>query len=244
MIKVLVCTLENGEAEFLESKSKVEEQLHVEVEHVVISGLTEYWAHAELVRLWNSSRFRYQMLAKVDADSILISPNAFIDVFELIQKHSAMSAQVKMHDFFTQGLVGGMNFYMPEVEFKFAKSSLFSDRIVRDDEHRLIGDSLMSLEPIAYHCKYPSPRQAYAFGFRRMLKKQQDVMRKTAISFLRDPIESRAWAIQGMIDAKESPMSRFFFSSKKLNSHFEQRYFAGPLNLDITRYWAQIFISL
>jgi hypothetical protein len=222
MPKILVCTLEHGEAEFSECTRMILSQVGVQIEHVIISGLTEWRAHFALGRLWNKQRNDYDMFAKIDADSILYSKFALSKTFELMQAISADSLQLPMHDFYTDTSINGMFFCSPTVKFFPARSTLFVDRI-----HSAITvrpqSTEPSIHPVAAHCKYPTNYQAYSYGYRRTLKKQWDIISSVAVRFIQNRDTSLSWVLLGSLDATKHPFERFLFSSNRLEAIYANR---------------------
>jgi len=110
MPKVLVVTLLNGEKEYELCRQKIADQKLVDIDHRVIEGLNWYQAHAYISQLWNKVRADYDLMAKIDADSILNSSRALKTVLDTIHENGASGAHIRMKDLYSGSLIYGMNF--------------------------------------------------------------------------------------------------------------------------------------
>jgi hypothetical protein len=225
MKSALICTLYNGELEFPLMCEKINLQINVKISHHVISGLNEYAAHVELVKVINSRKYDYDFIVKIDADSILTHDNCLFRVFSLISESGAQGATLKMFDYFSESLIGGMNFFTPYVKFVKPIHFLYPDRIDIPNGKILKGEATSHLEPIADHCRYPSKKQSYFYGYRRALKKQDEIIKLVVKSFLINNDEARAWAIIGMKDSQKfgRNLRKYFFSSGQVDNFFDKR---------------------
>jgi len=196
-MRIFVGTLETGEAEFAESAAAIAAQQGVSVTHRVISGLPEYEAHNALWAAWAAAKPTHDLFVKIDADTVLNRPTALAEMAALFADRAVTGVQLKLLDYFTTEPMSGMNAFSPYVVFAPAKRRLYSDHA--DSGHRTVlkGDAVRHLEPIAWHCRNPNPRQAFHFGFRRMLKRQTDVIAALASAWRREPLPGREWAMAG-----------------------------------------------
>lgn len=218
---VLVCTLENGEAEFLECKDVIAAQKNIDIRHVVISGLTEYRAHQELGRLWNQERPNHDLFVKIDADTILLSENAIGQVYHLMSENEATGCQVKLQDYFSGTLISGINFFSPAVTFRRARWSLFPDHSDAGHLKILKGNEVCHLEPLGLHGKYPGKFQAYHYGYRRFLKKQFKLLNLVLEKWVMDGDDARYWALKGAWDASHRFLPARLFGSEQVRRAFE-----------------------
>ncbi|MCZ8313253.1 MAG: hypothetical protein O9320_20610 [Magnetospirillum sp.] len=196
-MRIFVGTLESGEAEFAESSAAISAQQNVSVTRHVISGLPEYKAHNALWAAWAAAKTTHDLFVKIDADTVLNRPTALKEIAALFADRSVTGAQLKLLDYFTTEPMPGMNAFSPDVVFAPARKRLYSDHA--DSGHRKVlkGDAVRHLEPIAWHCRNPNPRQAFHFGFRRMLKRQADVISALTRAWRREPLPGREWAMAG-----------------------------------------------
>lgn len=218
--KVLVITLSNGENEFDECVSAIKSQKEVNIEHMIISGKNELDAHKEFGFTWNTRRNEFDTLVKIDADSILMSDKALYNVVKLFETNSVTGVQIKMLDYFSNSLIPGMNAFSNKVKFVTPRYKLYPDH--SDTGHGIVlkGESVQFLEPIAWHCKYPSNRQSFFFGYRRRLKNQKDILAKVAEEWLANLDDPRKWALIGSYSAERKQFKKFRFSSFKVDQYF------------------------
>jgi hypothetical protein len=220
--RVLVCTLENGEAEFEEARLAILAQSGVEVVHIVISGLNEKAAHLRLGQIWNHQRQRFDMFAKIDADTVLSNSLVLTRVFTRMKEANATGLQIRLKDYFSDSMILGANFFSPEVHFRRARLPLFPDHSDVGHSKVLKGDQLLDLEPVGYHCKYPNAYQSYHYGYRRFLKNQLEIVKQVIQVWKREKDPAREWAVKGFIDASKRRSPKVLFSSKQVNSSFRR----------------------
>lgn len=220
--RVLVITLANGENELDECVGAIKSQRNVDIEHVIISGKNEFEAHKEFGLIWNRRRNEFDNLVKIDADSILMSKDALFGVVKLFKNRDVTGVQVKMLDYFSNSLISGINAFSNKVEFITPRYRLYPDH--SDIGHNIVlkGESVRFLEPIAWHCKYPSNRQSFFFGYRRRLKKQTDTLAKVAKEWLVNFDDSRKWALIGSYSAEHKQFKKFRFTSSKVDQAFNR----------------------
>lgn len=220
--RVLVITLANGENELDECVGAIKSQRNVDIEHVIISGKNEFEAHKEFGLIWNRRRNEFDNLVKIDADSILMSKDALFGVVKLFKNRDVTGVQVKMLDYFSNSLISGINAFSNKVEFITPRYRLYPDH--SDIGHNIVlkGESVRFLEPIAWHCKYPSNRQSFFFGYRRRLKKQKDTLAKVAKEWLVNFDDSRKWALIGSYSAEHKQFKKFRFTSSKVDQAFNR----------------------
>ena len=200
--RIFVGTLYSGEAELEECRAAVAAQRDVVVEHHVISNLPEHEAHATLWEAWNSVKGQFDLFAKIDADTVLRDETVLSTVQALFAADKDVTgAQVLLHDYFTDQLIAGLNFFSPEVVFQKTKNRLYCDRVDTNHKKVLNGDAVAHLAPIGYHCNNPKAVQAFHFGLHRMFKKQDDLVRRVAQVYLEKGGEGRMWALGGAMSA-------------------------------------------
>ena len=77
---------------------------------------------------------------------------------------------IKVHDFYCNRMIWGMNAYRNTVRWKYGDEHLFVDLILDYDRVRNRIRDEQELAPAASHCNNPSPFQAFHFGVHRGLK--------------------------------------------------------------------------
>lgn len=200
--RIFVGTLACGEAEFEACCEAVAAQQGVQVTHHVIENQPEYEAHNALWEAWNRNKASHDLFVKIDADTVLNRDTALKEIADLFRQKDVTGAQILLLDYYTDDLISGLNAFSPQVQFQKAKSQLFADHA--DTGHKIVlkGEAVRHMAPIAWHGKDPSSHQSFHFGFRRRLKKQKDILRKTAVAWLKHRDVPRGWALAGAASAK------------------------------------------
>lgn len=168
-MRVLVGTLYSQENEFRDCLDAIAAQTYPTYEHRVIAGLPKREAHRQLYRYFLDNPRDFQVLIKVDADMILSSREFFADVADRFQRHPHVDlVTVRVHDFFTDRLIWGLNSYRNRFEWPRQHDAVFTDSMPIP-RWRQICDS-RELAPAASHCANPSDFQAFHFGVHRGVK--------------------------------------------------------------------------
>lgn len=221
--RIFVGTMFSGEAEFDLCCEAVAKQSGVKVTHHVISHMAEMEAHNELWVSWAKVKSEFDLFAKIDADTVLINEYALENVWSLFSQNSRVTgAQILLHDYFTDKLIAGLNFFSPKVEFNRSTNPLLPDRVDRNHDIILRGDEVAHLSPIGWHCKAPNPKQAFHFGLHRALKRQDDVIESLSRAWLIYRDDARAWAISGALAANFWMRKNFDYDNKVFSSAFEK----------------------
>ena len=152
---------------------------------------------------------------------------------ELFEQKNVTGAQIKIFDYFSSSLISGINAFNPEVKFKKKVNKLFPDKV--DYNHKIVlkGESVSYLEPIAFHCLTPNSRQSFYYGFHRMIKKQRQILKLVASNWLMNKDTSREWALRGALCAKNTYLTKFFYSSLKVEEMYLENLFADTKNLEV-----------
>lgn len=198
--KILVGTLSCSEAEVALCCEQIANQSGVDIHHVLFENLTELEAHRKIFGLWNEKRSNYDLFVKIDADTVLNSKDALINAWSFFENDTDVTAiQVGLYDFFTKKMIAGLNMFRPNVYFDLPEDKLFCDR-VKENGHRkvLTIEDTKSLYPIGDHCRFPSDKQAFHFGYRRWAKGQVEIIRDLLNSWLIEPEIGRLWALSGV----------------------------------------------
>lgn len=201
--RVFVGTLHSGEAEFDACLRAVREQVGVVVVHHVISGMPELDAHNQLWQAWNATRSDYDMFVKVDADTVLRGKTVLAQLATLFARRDGPRvAQIPLHDFFTDRSIMGLNVFSKEIEFLQGDSdALYADRVRFTPCQRFTFDEVLPLAPIGWHAMFPHARQAFFYGYHRMLKRQYCVLRDLACAWRKAGDAARCNALIGAVAA-------------------------------------------
>lgn len=202
MKKVFVGTLESGEAEFEFSRKMVLEQTGVAVSHKVISNIPEFAAHQLLWSEWESSKRKFDLFVKVDADTILMRPTVLYEIAELFNDPEVSGVQIPLYDYFSCSLIAGLNAFSKEVRFTKPRHKLFADHADRNHSRVLKGSEVEHLAPAGFHCRNPSLRQSFHYGFRRALKRQDKILQLCANAWINTRDEARLWALAGAFSSR------------------------------------------
>ena len=182
--------------------------------------MTYVAAHKKLYKIWGREKNNFDLLVKIDADSVLVDDQIISTVFHRIQKLNSSGAHLRMLDYFSGDLVHGMNFYCPDVKFAKLRNTLFPDLNHKPSRHMLINHDVADLEPVAFHCVNPTKKQSFYYGFYRHLKKQDKLMSAVADKWSKDQDPSREWALIGAMSAQ-----RYLWRSRWISSRtVERRY--------------------
>jgi hypothetical protein len=199
-MKVFVGTLYSGEGDFSMSATSIAGQQDVDVTCQVISGLPEKNAHNTLWDAWDEAKKEYHdIFVKVDADTVLQHPRVLKNICDLFVSDERLTGiQCWLHDYFTDGMIYGLNCYSRRVVFKRTEDDLFCDRVDTNHDRVLRGGALpKELFPAGQHCHRANELQAFHFGLHRQLKKQDNVLHLVKKAWERDRDNIRAWALVG-----------------------------------------------
>lgn len=168
-MRLFIGTLYTIENEFDECVQSIARQSFQNFDHFVLRNLPNKEAHVRLFRSFLDQANIFDVLIKVDADMVLSRTTLFAEIVaELEANPWAQVLSIAVHDFFSDELIWGLNAYRNTVRWDFNKETLFVDRPNVPKENYLMNNS--ELAPAAYHCKNPSPYQAFHFGVHRGLK--------------------------------------------------------------------------
>ena len=235
MVRILASTLENGEAEFRECVERINSQKEIELQHHIISGLSERNAHKELAKTWSKRKKDFDFLVKIDADTLLQNEYCLSRISNFMISENASGIQIKLLDYFSNSLISGLNMFASEVRFRTRVSRLRPDNFDFGHWKVLKGKDVEFLAPVGFHCKYPSPRQSFSFGYRRYLKSQYDILAKCFLEWEEKRDESRRWALVGAITAQRNKLSKIWFSSDQVERKF--------LNIQLSKYSDAILLD-
>lgn len=221
MKNIFVGTLFNGEAEFQQHSEIINRQKNVVVKHHVIKNLDEYGAHKKLWSDWADAKEKFDVFVKIDADTVLKDEYSLSNIGLLFDDPKVTGAQIKIHDYFSNSLISGLNCFSPEVLFKKKVSRLTPDKV--DYNHKIVlkGFSTEHLEPIAFHCLTPNIKQSFFYGYHRTLKNQKPLMQLVARIWQNEKDLAREWALRGAFLASKSKYRKIHFKSLLTNKQME-----------------------
>ena len=172
-MKLLVGTLYSGENEYSECIEAIHKQSYTNYDHITIENLPELEAHNTLYRTFLDKADTYELLIKIDADTVLISDQLFGKLVEKFTQNSWLEVMnIGVIDFFTAEMIpAGIQIYRNTVRWDFSKDTVFPDIPIMDKDRYLYDRT--ELAPAAVHCKNPSLPQAFHYGVHRGLKSIQ-----------------------------------------------------------------------
>jgi len=216
MKSIFIGTLFNGESEFLEHAKAIHFQEKVIIKHHVIKNLPEHKAHEQLWIDWQANKHNFDLFVKIDADTVLNRKTALFEIAKLFEQINVTGAQIKIFDYFSCSLISGINAFNSEVKFKKKVNKLFPDKV--DYNHKIVlkGELVSNLEPIAFHCLTPNPRQSFYYGFHRMIKKQNRILELVASNWLVNKDSGREWALRGALCASKAHLAKIFYNSSNV----------------------------
>lgn len=174
LMKILVGTLYSGENEYEECLKAIRAQTDVVFEHIVIENKPELEAHCLLFSSFLERSSEFELLVKVDADTVLNSPNLFNNIVARFEADPGLEVlSIALHDFFTDELINGLQTYRNSVRWNLEKDTVFPD-IPLLDSCRYFYD-VSEMAPAGEHCPNPSPLQAFHYGVHRGLKSIQRI---------------------------------------------------------------------
>jgi len=167
--KILVGTLYSGENEFEECVAAINLQTYKDFEHIVFKNLPNKEAHDTLYKTFMDRSHEFDIMIKVDADMVIEDKNLFEKIVNKFEIHERLKdLEIAVFDFFSNQLIMGMHAYRNTVKWEKNEEDLFVDSCTVGPGE-LIQDS-SDLAPAAFHCKNPSPFQAFHFGVHKALK--------------------------------------------------------------------------
>jgi hypothetical protein len=169
-MRIFVGTLYAGENEFDECVDAITRQKDVTLEHVIFKNLGNKEASDTLFKTFMERSSEFDLLIKVDADTVLLNDQLFSKISQKFRENDWLDLlEIRLHDFFSDQLIWGLNSYRSTVKWKPAQENLFIDDFPPVPKNRRI-NSWEELEPAGIHSKNPSPLQAFHFGVHKGLK--------------------------------------------------------------------------
>lgn len=205
MTKILVGTLYSGENEYEECLTAIKNQTYKDFDHLIIKDLPELEAHNKLYKTFIDRAGTYELLIKVDADTVLLSNDFFqriVDKFSEDQWLEFMN--IGVIDFFTDEMIpAGIQIYRNTVRWDFSKDTVFPDIPILDKDRYQYDKT--ELAPAAIHCNNPSIPQSFHYGVHRGLKSIQKIestshwalINKVWMNFLKTEDRRMGFAVLG-----------------------------------------------
>jgi hypothetical protein len=240
MISIFIGTLYSGEAEFEQHTLALRNQVGIKIYHHVIKDLSEYEAHRKLWNDWEKLSKNFQLFIKIDSDTVLIRETALLEISKLFENPNVTGCQIKLLDYFSNSLIAGINAYSPIVKFTKKPKRLFPDLVDLNNNLVLRGLDTEHLEPIAFHCINPNNRQSFTYGYHRMLKKQNDLMKLVAENWLIYNDDARMWALLGAQLAKKHSLQKWFYKSEYVNKIYSKQ---QSVNVNSIRKFAEKLLA-
>lgn len=169
MTKFLIGTMYVDEQEFPACVQAIHSQSGVEVEHVVVEGLSHQAAHEKLYSTFMQRAADVDYFMKVDADMVLCRSTFCHEVATWFAAHPDMKRfTIWVHDFFPDRLVRGLHSWRNDVRWPATVDKVVADADVVGRECSF--EDQTELAPAAWHCPDASPFQAYHYGLIRAVK--------------------------------------------------------------------------
>lgn len=234
-MKVFVGTMESGENDFPWCIDAIKMQQGVNIEHFVVSGLPEREAHQALFTKWNSVKDDFDLLLKVDADTVLVNQNVIKTYVELFESNARLTGvQAWLHDYMTDTKIYGLTCLKNTVTINDNPRQLYPDRVDTNHDVVMRGDELpQQLNPAGHHCFHSSELQAFHYGVHRGKKNQLDVKRCIKMAWDKDKTNRiRGLALLGFHMAHECV--EFDYVSEQFKSLYKraQREYDSVFSLD------------
>lgn len=174
-MKLLVGTLYCGENEYEECVAAIQSQSYTNFDHMTIANLPELEAHYKLYKNFIDNAEQYQLLIKIDADTVINSDLLFEKIVKKFSENAWLEVMnIGVLDFFTEEIIpAGIQIYRNTVRWDFNKDTVFPDIPIMD-KNRYQYDKT-ELAPAATHCKNPSIPQAFHYGVHRGIKSIQKI---------------------------------------------------------------------
>lgn len=211
--KIFVGTLYSGEGDYLKCSQAIAKQSGVNVKHHLISNLPELEAHNKLWDDWDLIKNKYDLFVKIDADTVLAHDTVLQEICKLfVEQPRLTGVQCYLYDYFTDGLIYGLNCFSPKVQFTKLNDKLYCDRADTNHDIVLRGNTLPnSLNPAGYHCYHSSDIQAFHYGVHRALKNQTQIFKSVKQAWVKEQDRLRGLAIEGF------NMAYLFQTNKSFN---------------------------
>ncbi len=223
---IFVGTMYCGEGDFRECCKAIAAQRGCAITHVVIADKPEKEAHNLLWKAWRDSKDSHDVFVKVDADTVLRSPDTLRLIYDQFKNDARVTGlQAPLHDYMTDGHINGLNAFSPRVTFNDTRDDLYCDRAVDVGHDRVLREKSLPLDlvPAGNHCHFSSEIQSFHYGIHRMLKGQVSVMDRVFDAWIRHQDRVRFFAVIGARMAQRFANSRRFnYTDPELTASFDE----------------------
>ena len=174
-MKLLVGTLYSGENELEECLKSIHAQRYTNYDHILIENLPELEAHYQLYKTFLDHTQEYELLVKVDADTVLCSDKLFGHLVETFEQDPSLEVlNIGVLDFFTDEMIpAGIQIYRKTTRWNFENDTVFPDVPIMDHERYRYDTTVLA--PAAWHSPNPSIPQAFHYGVHRGIKSIQKI---------------------------------------------------------------------
>lgn len=174
-MKILVGTLYSGENEYEECLAAIRSQSFQNFDHLVIKDLPQHEAHKKLYSTFLANADKYELLIKVDADTVINSNELFEKILQMFNVNDWLDVlAIAVDDFFTaRRIMAGLQVCRNTVTWDFNKDTAFPDIPKTPADHAY--NDMTELAPAAIHCKNPSRLQSFHYGVHRGIKSIQRI---------------------------------------------------------------------
>ncbi len=168
-------TLYSGENEYEECLASIRSQTFTNYDHLIIKDLPQHEAHKKLYSTFMNHRNEYDLLIKVDADTVINSERLFEEIIRKFAENDWLEVlTIAVDDFFTgRRIQAGLQISRNTVTWDLEKNTAFPDIPNVIPEHFYYDSA--ELAPAATHCKNPSRFQAFHYGVHRGIKALQRI---------------------------------------------------------------------
>jgi len=118
-MRISVGTRYAGENEFKECVDSINRQKDVTFEHVIFKNLGNKEAPDTLYRTFMERSDEFDLLIKVDADTVLLDDHLFSNISQKFRENEWLELlQIRVRDFFSDQLIWGLNSFRSTVKWK------------------------------------------------------------------------------------------------------------------------------
>jgi hypothetical protein len=171
MARLLILTLDSGEAALPTLTRQLSEQSFEDFEHEIISGLPNRAAHARLYRTVMARAGSFDLFLKLDADMTLRAPTSLTDAVRATDEHpEGQHFAFRVWDCFTEEETLGVHIFRSGVSWGEISDDLFVDPDPPDAK-QILWDGPPA--PFVNHGELVSDFECFSFGVHKFLKVAQ-----------------------------------------------------------------------
>jgi hypothetical protein len=170
MPRLLILTLNSGEAALPILTRQLPEQSFQDFEHEVISGLPNQAAHSYLYQIVMDRAASFDLFMKLDADMTLRSGNSLAEAVRATDEHpDAEHFEFPVWDCFTEDETLGVHVFRSGASWGEIRDDLFVDQAPNARKIVWAGPPA----PFVNHGEFVSDFECFAFGVHKFLKTAQ-----------------------------------------------------------------------